>query len=1801
MVILTASCSPEAEQTNIRFKTPATAAEGTEPADGEGENEDASDQSQDVTDSEEPVYVPPEPAVVIISASSSITSDNPITITITFSEAVTDFTTNDINVTGAAITNFTGSGSSYSIELTPDQPGVITVDVPAGSAIAADGAENTASSQFSIAYTELIPPTAVLANIPANPTNNDSYDIDVLDLNGVVSYQYVLLNDSSSCTTATYNGSWIEEGTNITGSLNEAGIWQLCVIGRDTNDLTQAAADATNYSWQFDNTVPTVTGVASTTAAGVYKDGDTIAIQITFSENVAVVGQPQLMLATGNPNKVATYNTGSGTTELTFQYTVEAGDNTVDLDYSTNEALSLNNGSIGDNNGNAATLTLPAPGAAGSLAANAQIELDTIAPTVTAVTADQADGSYHADDTITIIINTSETVTVSGSPQLTLATGVTNAIINFTTGNGTSSLSFAYEVQPGDASSDLDYTGTNALSLNNGSITDAAGNTMNLELPSPAAAGSLGANKDLVIDTTAAAPTGFEPLPGFDAEGIPLSWTNGTGGNGPSAGVVIYRQQTGNGDITWTPTDGSTYTTASDVTDNDASGKIIYAGSDSSYQDKTSLTTKTTYMYKIFGYNAAHKYTTGLQRLSRSYSYKSLDLGSWSNCATRFGRVRCWGNNTESANLGYSTSSADDIGDDEHPYSAGDLNLGKDILSVRLSQSSNNGAFVFSCGLTSEGKARCWGHGADGKLGNDATTAISTFPPPDVNLSVPIIALDVGATHSCAVTNRGGVRCWGKNNKGQLGRDDTNNVGDGNTTAINTLEDINLGKTAAFVTLGSDASCAITTEAAVRCWGSGSYGKLGNNSTDDVGAASGDMSTLSDLNLDVGVTDISTHHNSTCVVTTNGGGRCWGDGATGRLGNGSTADDIDAATVIDIDLASTGSDLVATEIVHGGTSTCVVHHNGTVKCFGKNTDGQLGYGNTTNTNSNSIASLSWHDFGSRVIDLAGGNGVQGAHYCALTEDDAIYCWGDGARGALGQHSTDATGDDELATATAPSAIWAPAQATPDTVRANHLVLWFDASDTTTVYASSDCTTLASDQGNVACLKDKSSQQNHAVQGTAANQPTWAKHYQHGHHALLFDGNDGLAGTISSMTGGDTNYTLFVVYRGDDAPAMSPGHERIFQFGNADADHQLVHLTYGSWNSTESSIGHYENDRRFGEVAPQVTHVTSTRYNGTGGNDIKAWHNDVDTNTGTNGYVSNLNLATNPNFLLSHDFGGHIMEIIVYDQALPDAEREAVHAYLRAKWQKGLDGIATSQLALHLDPAKRDTVMTDTNGTNCQTTQTMAADGDEVSCVLDRSSNLDHAGNDTAIARPTLDTKGVNLMPSLLFDGSDDQLKGELTTWAGGNQPWAMQQMFYGDSLSNESSTFGMGDAEVARARFHAQITTPNQLQFGINSAALDFSGLDNLNGHSHVHSYLYRGTLYGDDTYSLLYLDGQQRQGTEPSETGTGAFPSDPGYSLGSHGDSHYFNGHITETLFYERTLSGAETTENDLYLQKKWRQLPDHDKAPGGVDAGLSLWLDASDLTTLFQDSCSTVADPVTSNNQLVGCWQDKSGRNNHGEASSGMEANYTTDAMNGRAVMDFNEDRYTSSLPSFNNGAQPHTIFIVADSDADGGSFVAIGNSSSNGEMIVVHNQGSDQLRYSFLSNELDSQIPAKHRIQQIYSVSYDGTTGHSWHNGQPLDQQGMTLNLAAVPAVGIGNQPVSNAGLTGKIAEVIIYNRHLADHERQAVEAYLAQKWLGGTNYTSCADASADGQTVTGIYYMDPDGYNGPQAAFGQSCSF
>ncbi len=155
------------------------------------------------------------------------------------------------------------------------------------------------------------------------------------------------------------------------------------VVTSTTRDLDTIDLSATEQTTVSDETAPTVTGVSSSTANGAYNASDLISVQITFSEPVTVTGTPRLTLETGSTDRVATYASGSGTITLTFEYTIQSGDTSADLDYTATSALALNSGTIQDAAGNDATLTLPAPGATGSLGANKNLVIDTTAPTVT--------------------------------------------------------------------------------------------------------------------------------------------------------------------------------------------------------------------------------------------------------------------------------------------------------------------------------------------------------------------------------------------------------------------------------------------------------------------------------------------------------------------------------------------------------------------------------------------------------------------------------------------------------------------------------------------------------------------------------------------------------------------------------------------------------------------------------------------------------------------------------------------------------------------------------------------------------------------------------------------------------------------------------------------------------------------------------------------------------------------------------------------------------------------------------------------------------------------------------------------------------------------------------------------------------------------------------------------------------------------------------------------------------------------------------------------------------------------------
>ena len=235
---------------------------------------------------------------------------------------------------------------------------------------------------------------------------------------------------------------------------------------------------------------------------------------MNFSEAVNVTGTPQLTLETGAVDRAVNYSSGSGTSTLTFSYPVQAGDTAADLDYVNTSALALNGGTIRDAANNNAVLTLPAPGAANSLGANKNIVIDGVAPTVIGVTSSTANGTYKAGDVISIQVNFSETVTLTGTPQITLETGTVDRVVNYASGSGTSTLTFSYTVQAGDQSSDLDYVGTSALALNGGTIRDAADNSAVLTLPAPGAAGSLGANRALVVDGVRPAVTSTAPVGG---------------------------------------------------------------------------------------------------------------------------------------------------------------------------------------------------------------------------------------------------------------------------------------------------------------------------------------------------------------------------------------------------------------------------------------------------------------------------------------------------------------------------------------------------------------------------------------------------------------------------------------------------------------------------------------------------------------------------------------------------------------------------------------------------------------------------------------------------------------------------------------------------------------------------------------------------------------------------------------------------------------------------------------------------------------------------------------------------------------------------------------------------------------------------------------------------------------------------------------------------------------------------------------------------------------------------------------
>jgi alpha-tubulin suppressor-like RCC1 family protein len=402
----------------------------------------------------------------------------------------------------------------------------------------------------------------------------------------------------------------------------------------------------------------------------------------------------------------------------------------------------------------------------------------------------------------------------------------------------------------------------------------------------------------------------------------------------------------------------------------------------------------------------------------------AVSLGEYHTCAiTSEGGVKCWGYNYD-GQLGDGTTN-----DSLYPVDVSGLTSGVKAVSVGGSH---------NCALTNTGEVKCWGDNDFGQLGDGTTTDHHT--PLLVNeLSIGIKAVSAGSYHTCELTSGGAVKCWGDNEYGQLGDGTTTQV----TTAVNV---IGLDSGVGEVSADYQYTCALTETGGVKCWGD-QYNGLSGDWPNTSSSTPVDVEGLTS-----GVKAISTGQYHTCAITTTGGVKCWGYNGYGQLGNGTTegsltpdfvdgfTDDGEDAIAISAGVDHTcaltsagvvkcwgsnafgqlGVDVVATpssntpvdvvglasgvDAINAGTyHTCALTNNGGIKCWGNNQYGQLGY--------NVSPSCSIYYLCSDTPDFVDGftDGDENAivisagdqHTCAITEANVVKCWGLNENGQLG--------------------------------------------------------------------------------------------------------------------------------------------------------------------------------------------------------------------------------------------------------------------------------------------------------------------------------------------------------------------------------------------------------------------------------------------------------------------------------------------------------------------------------------------------------------------------------------------------------------------------------------------------------------------------------------------------------------------------------------------------------------------------------------------------------------------------------
>ncbi|MFN0181833.1 MAG: Ig-like domain-containing protein [Gemmatimonadales bacterium] len=360
-------------------------------------------------------------------------------------------------------------------------------------------------------------------------------------------------------------------------------------------------------------------------------------------------------------------------------------------------------------------------------------------------------------------------------------------------------------------------------------------------------------------------------------------------------------------------------------------------------------------------------------------TFETIAAGGRSSCGIDDGGVLyCWGFNGD-GQLGLGAG----------PIGSGPVFTFPQAVATSTAQTfmSMNGGQYHHCAVTFSHVGYCWGDNNNGQLGINAPVR-SSPQPTLIFTGIPFASVSSGRSHSCGLTIGGRAWCWGSNERGQLG---------GNVDIDTTLNTVKLVPTLAPAQVGSQIdgkffavydfktvvaggvhSCGIQPGGAVRCWGLGREGQLGNgtNSVDEYDPRL--------VSTGVAMDSITAGFKHSCSLSQAGAAFCWGDNIDGQLGNGSN---IGANTP-----SSVSGGLVFTQLAAGYGHTCGIAAGGQAYCWGRNDRGQLGIG--SNTPSNAPAAVAG---GLTFRTISAGD----LSTCGVTTSNVAYCWGDNEYGALG--------------------------------------------------------------------------------------------------------------------------------------------------------------------------------------------------------------------------------------------------------------------------------------------------------------------------------------------------------------------------------------------------------------------------------------------------------------------------------------------------------------------------------------------------------------------------------------------------------------------------------------------------------------------------------------------------------------------------------------------------------------------------------------------------------------------------------